>query len=89
MRGLDFLLGCAHKRTSFPITIRKRPRAAELPADQTNETYIVCLECGKKFPYSWEKMKIQPAPRKPRRVSTEPQGLSSWFSRHRWSSRGT
>ena len=22
------------------------------------ETYVVCLECGKEFPYSWEEMKV-------------------------------
>jgi len=51
---MRFLFGCWHKKTSFPMTRRKsalRPR-------QDAETYIVCLECGKELPYSWETMKV-------------------------------
>ena len=40
------LFGCRHKRTAFPITNRKQKR-----------TYIVCLECGREIPFSWEEMR--------------------------------
>jgi hypothetical protein len=49
----DWLTGCAHRRTSFPITCRTKRSPTE-PA--RNETYVVCLECGKRFPYDWEAM---------------------------------
>ncbi|MBI4464422.1 MAG: hypothetical protein HY647_06930 [Acidobacteria bacterium] len=88
MVGLDFLFGCAHNKTSLPITLRKKPGATARPPDQPRETYIVCLECGREFPYSWEQMKVVSAPRKRREKSAEPHGLVAWFSRHRWSSRG-
>jgi len=40
----DWLCGCAHRRTTFPLT---------LPAIGT---YIVCLDCGRPFAYDWSKM---------------------------------
>jgi hypothetical protein len=48
----DWLLGCSHRRTSFPITCR---------AERT-ETYVVCLECGTKFRYDWTQMRIAKQP---------------------------
>jgi hypothetical protein len=45
---------CRHKQTSFPITRKNRqagPHAA-------GTTYVVCLECGREFPYDWAQMKI-------------------------------
>ncbi len=50
--------GCSHKNTTFPITLR----GAKAPHRQTEfDTYVVCLDCGKEFPYSWEEMHILPA----------------------------
>ncbi len=53
---------CNHKKTSQPFT------AASASATGTNgdwdpvgtgpSHYVVCLECGKKFPYDWQRMKI-------------------------------
>jgi hypothetical protein len=41
---VNFLLGaCRHGRQSRPFTL-------------DNQTYIVCLDCGKEFAYSLEKM---------------------------------
>jgi hypothetical protein len=39
------IFGCCHKRTTFPITLARR-------------TYVVCLDCGEEFAYSWTEMKI-------------------------------
>lgn len=52
---VDLLLGCWHKNYSFPITQRsgRRPEAAYLTG-----TYVVCLDCGKEFPYDWKAMKV-------------------------------
>lgn len=40
------LFGCAHKRTTFPLTPKGKP------------TYIVCLDCACEMPYDWESMRI-------------------------------
>jgi hypothetical protein len=51
---LDLLLGCSHRRTTFPLT-----------RGSSAHTYVACLECGKEFPYNWIEMRIEksPAPR--------------------------
>ena len=46
------LFGCAHARCTFPITATK---SAE---NRHAKTYIVCLDCGREFPYDWERMKV-------------------------------
>jgi len=53
---LDFLFGCYHKNFSFPITKRRGPRLS--PAASVTGTYVVCLDCGKEFPYDWQEMKV-------------------------------
>lgn len=50
---VNFLFGCTHKRTTFPISTRASLRK---PAS----TYVVCLDCGKELAYSWEEMRILP-----------------------------
>jgi hypothetical protein len=52
----DLVFGCSHKRCSFPITVRGKLRRTE--AASGTGTYVVCLECGKEFPYDWEEMKL-------------------------------
>ena len=47
--------GCRHRRTTFPLTPVKRP-GEEDPS--LNETYVVCLNCGKQFVYDWEQMRL-------------------------------
>lgn len=59
---LDYLFGCSHKHYSFPITTKAGKRHPEA-ADVTG-TYIVCLDCGKEFPYDWRAMKVVTMPRK-------------------------
>ena len=52
----DWIFGCSHRNTSFPITVRNggggRGRAPRV------ETYVVCLECGRHFAYDWTNMQI-------------------------------
>ncbi len=55
---MDYLFGCAHRKTSFPITHRRETVAGRQQPGVPQATYIVCLDCGKEFPYSWEKMKF-------------------------------
>jgi hypothetical protein len=55
-RLFDAFFGCWHTNLTFPITSRsavRHSRAASLTG-----TYVVCLDCGKEFPYDWHQMKI-------------------------------
>lgn len=45
----DALLGCSHKRTTFPLTEARTAR---------KRTYVTCLDCGQEFDYNWKQMKI-------------------------------
>jgi hypothetical protein len=58
-RILDALFGCGHKHYSFPITVKKGRRS---PAACVTGTYVVCLDCGKEFPYDWKQMKMVAPP---------------------------
>jgi hypothetical protein len=57
MDVFDMLFGCWHKNYSFPITTAKASSKHSHAADLTG-TYVVCLDCGKEFPYDWEQMKV-------------------------------
>jgi hypothetical protein len=52
---LSMVLGCSHKRTTFPLT---PSRNSELSAEARRGTYVVCLNCGKEFDYNWKEMRI-------------------------------
>ena len=53
---------CSHKRTSQPFTAANSIRAAansDWEAVGSGPShYVVCLECGKKFAYDWQRMRI-------------------------------
>jgi hypothetical protein len=63
----DMLFGCWHKNYSFPITARKGTNNNSRAARVTG-TYVVCLDCGKEFPYDWNQMKM---------LSSEPEHTNS------------
>jgi len=70
---VDLIFGCWHRRYSFPITAKKGS-SNHSPAASVTGTYVVCLDCGKEFPYDWERMKIlspDAEPTKPR-VAAQP-----------------
>ena len=52
----DMLFGCWHKNYSFPITAKGNKRRST--AASVTGTYVVCLDCGKEFPYDWKGMKV-------------------------------
>jgi len=52
---VDMLFGCWHKNFSFPMTNKSGRRS---PAASLTGTYVVCLDCGKEFPYDWKEMKV-------------------------------
>jgi hypothetical protein len=57
---IDAFFGCWHSNYSFPLTVRpgfRRNSAASLTG-----TYVVCLDCGKEFPYDWREMKVIGSP---------------------------
>ena len=53
----DWLYGCAHHRTTFPITLRTSVSVEGRQSEQA-ETYVVCLECGRHFAYDWTTMRM-------------------------------
>jgi translation initiation factor 2 beta subunit (eIF-2beta)/eIF-5 len=58
---INALFGCPHSHCTLPITVpRSRKPDAKDVAERRN-TYIVCLDCGKEFPYDWEQMKVVPS----------------------------
>jgi predicted transcriptional regulator len=59
---VDILFGCSHTNYSFPQTVKSGQRRSE--AASVTGTYVVCLSCGKEFPYDWRNMKV---------VAPEPQ----------------
>jgi hypothetical protein len=49
---LNLLFRCGHKRLSRPVTpVAKAGNAQE-------ETYVVCLDCGKRFSYDAKNMRL-------------------------------
>jgi hypothetical protein len=52
----DSLFGCWHSHYSFPITVRRGARLNAVAL--LMGTYVVCLDCGKEFPYDWREMKV-------------------------------
>ena len=54
---LNALFSCSHRRTSFPLT-PTRKSGVFAAQDLCDGTYVVCLDCGKKFAYNWNEMRI-------------------------------
>lgn len=57
---LEGVFGCWHNRYSFPISFR--PGSRRIQAASLTGTYVVCLDCGKEFPYDWKEMKVISTP---------------------------
>ena len=55
---LNALFGCAHRKTSFPITPARRAGFAQGVEATRTKTYVTCLDCGKEFDYDWNEMRI-------------------------------
>jgi len=54
---------CKHRKTSQPFTAAGGARASSSSSQWDSvgsgpRHYIVCLECGKKFNYDWQNMRI-------------------------------
>ena len=57
---IDAFFGCWHSHYSFPLTVR--PGSRRNSAASLTGTYVVCLDCGKEFPYDWHEMKVIGSP---------------------------
>lgn len=64
---LNTLFGCAHQRTTFPLTPARK--SAAYSASGRSGAYVVCLDCGKEFSYDWKEMRVGEAVQ-PMEVST-------------------
>jgi hypothetical protein len=51
---LNYMLGCSHRRTTFPLT----PSRKMACASNRHGTYVVCLDCGQEFRYDWKEMRV-------------------------------
>ena len=49
---LNVLFGCRHKRLTRPIT------PVHKPGTRSGAAYVVCLECGKKFHYDVNNLRM-------------------------------
>lgn len=54
MKLYDLLFGCTHRRLSFPQSARSK----DVAAARATGTYVVCLNCGREFPYDWQQMRV-------------------------------
>jgi hypothetical protein len=55
---VNTLFGCAHSRTTFPMTPGRRSNAVASQGAANLGTYVVCLDCGKEFAYDWTTMRV-------------------------------
>lgn len=53
---IDMLFGCTHRNYSFPRSTGSGQWRS--PAAALTGTYVVCLDCGREFPYDWQQMKV-------------------------------
>jgi hypothetical protein len=56
---ISLFTGCSHRRTTFPLTLVRDARRLFVSGAVYSRTYVVCLDCGKEFPYNWREMRIE------------------------------
>ena len=59
----NLLFGCAHRKTTFPLTAGRGRGAA----------YVACLDCGAELEYDWKEMRIGRAMAARRGVAAGPE----------------
>jgi hypothetical protein len=67
---------CTHKKTSLPVT-RRRKDAGERDAQRRANTYVICLNCGEQIPYSFTENRVVAERRKSRTQDPAVSGLRS------------
>ena len=63
------LFGCAHAKTTFPLTRKATPGRVSTIAG----AYVVCLDCGEEFGYDWAQMRVGEPVRRREPIATEQQ----------------
>jgi hypothetical protein len=58
-----FAIRCRHRRTTQPFAAaasspRAHASASWEPVGNSGRHYVVCLDCGTKFDYDWQTMRI-------------------------------
>lgn len=55
-----FSLKCRHRNTSQPFAAAgtRSVSGSSWDSVSTNRHYVVCLDCGSKFDYDWQNMRI-------------------------------
>jgi hypothetical protein len=66
---LNSLFGCAHQRTTFPITPGRRNGLAPNALETRGRMYVACLDCGQEFDYDWKSMRVGEPVRAPMATS--------------------
>jgi hypothetical protein len=69
---LNFLFGCSHQRTTFPLTPTKKGIGPQVPGAARFGTYVACLDCGEELAYNWDEMRVG-GPVTPRQPAAEAQ----------------
>jgi hypothetical protein len=55
---VDALFGCAHRRTTFPLTPARRTGYTQENGGGRAKTYVACLDCGTELDYDWKSMRV-------------------------------
>jgi hypothetical protein len=55
---VDALFGCAHRKTTFPLTPKHRNGQLQENGRDRAKTYVVCLDCGTELDYDWQSMRV-------------------------------
>jgi hypothetical protein len=53
----EWLFGCSHQKTTLPRS--ESSGAVTNLKSAPSETYVVCLECGRRIPYDWCTMRVR------------------------------
>ncbi len=69
-RLMEGIFGCSHTNYSFPRS--HRPGQRRTGAAAMTGMYVVCLDCGKEFPYDWSQMRVIHPDQKPETALAEP-----------------
>ncbi len=55
---VNTFFGCAHSRTTFPMTRSRRNGTIAAQNAAHRGAYVVCLDCGTEFTYDWATMRV-------------------------------
>ncbi len=53
----DIFFGCSHRRISLPMTLQEEEGGYHKQLGRP-ESYVACLDCGRRFIYDWNTMRV-------------------------------